>query len=294
MSALTGGLIASAPAQAAPAGTACVVPGGIGSDDSFNLAINDVNAGLCTLLDITQGFTFDTTPTPIIVSGNLPLSIRGPLNDDSVLNGNGFPGLTISVGGNLNLSIERLTLTGFQGVYASGATALFVEATGNLTANFVDLSSRSNIGADKGSVHLEARDATQVTMAGRISFTDNSSTAGGALTVYGPGISNTVRLGSPTGDDTITFTGNTNTFGSGGAVAVTGNPATTSLFVYGATFEDDSAGSSGGAVYVEGNAALYDTDFTGNTAADAEGGAAGLPFDAQLPGQPRVERQEVR
>lgn len=269
--ALAGGLVATGPAQAAPLPNCSTLVGGITTDDSFNAAAAQVNLGNCNVIDIADGFTFDIVPTEINTAPGNSLTIVGPPNaaDDSVLNGNGREGLAIwTSGANLNLTVSRLTFTNFDDTIGPWQSALAVAAS-SLAVTLSDVAFINNAGGVMaGGLHLDASPGMATTnMSGRITFTDNTSASFESGALWADTSSSALTIGTPGGDDTITFARNTSQGSSGGSIA--GNIITT----YGGTFTDDSAALTGGSIYATGNVALNDTDFTDNTASGNEGGA---------------------
>ena len=276
--ALMGAVVAAVPAQATvtPApGTPCVVAGGISSDDSFNAAVDQVNAGICNLIQIDDSITFNgTIPTAIyddpLDDTVIPyVAIEGPPNpDDSVINGNGGQGLSIDVTTNLTLTVSGITFTNFDDTIGPWQSALAVAAS-NLTASFNNVAFIGNDGGVMaGGLHIDAFPGTATTtMTGRVTFTDNTSASHEAGALWADDSYSTLTIGTSGADDTITFARNTSKGWSGGSIV--GETIT----VYGGTFTDDSAALTGGSIYATGDVTLNDSDFTANTASGNGGGA---------------------
>ena len=273
--ALAGSSIAAAPAHAVPVINCSTLVGSISTDVSFNAAAAQVNGGYCNVIDIASGFTFDIVPTVISAAAGGSLTITGPTNpaDDSVLNGNGRQGLAIwIIGSDLNLTVSRLTFSNFDDTIGPWETAFSAATTnGNLSAAFSDVAFIGNSGGVMaGGLHLDSSGVgktTVATLTGRVTFTDNTSASFESGALWADNSNSTLTLGTPEGDDTITFARNTSRGASGGSIS--GNTITT----YGGTFTDDSAALTGGSIYATGNVTLNGTNFTGNTASGNEGGA---------------------
>ena len=275
--ALAGSYVAAAPAQAVDPILCSARPsvGPITTDDSFNAAVAEVNAGHCNVIDIAGNITFGTGPDVILPPGDLTLTIAGPPTG-ATLSGNDIrPGLRINphditVSSDLDLVVEDLTFRQFNGaIPGAGQAALEVQNVGPLTAHLAEVAFLDNDGVRAGGLHVQGTSSIEVTITGAANFTANSATFGpGALNVVSddPTAPNTLTLGSEVSPAVITFANNSGTGGSGGIQAK-------DVTIYGGTFTANSTNATGGAISAAGNVTLTNTDFTGNTASGAEGGA---------------------
>ena len=274
--ALAGGVFTAPAAPAAPSLGPCNVPGGVGSDDSFNLAVAQVNAGTCDQIYIANSIRL-VSDKDINADRVSSLTLTGN-PDDSTLTSAPRRHIWIRTTDDdtdLSLTISHLTFSGFDDSTGAWGAISAVSAS-DLSVQFTNVSFIDNFGgAVAGGAELRAiGGVANLSINGYSTFRGNRSTfaSGGALAVSAE-LASTVTIGAP-GDDSITFASNTSLAGNGGAIAIAGAAeATHQLTTYGATFEDDSASGTGGAIYTQGSVLLNDTDFTGNTASGNGGGA---------------------
>ena len=278
--ALGSGFVAASPATAAPpmSVNCSTLVGSVSTDDSFNAAVDKVNAGLCNIITITNSIYLATQKT---IDADMVTSLTITGNpDDSTLTSAPRQGVVIKtddtpVTTNLNLTVSNLTFSGFDDSRIGGtASALTAESLAGLTVSLTNVSFINNFGREApGAANLSAGGSANITINGYSNFQGNRSALalGGAIRI-GAGAGSTVTIGSP-GDDSVSFLSNTSLAQSGGAIAVTCCGTNHQLTTHGGTFADDSAAWAGGAISTVGSATLNNTDFTNNTASGDVAGA---------------------
>jgi predicted outer membrane repeat protein len=273
--ALVGGSVAASPAQAAPpmSVNCSTLVGSVSTDDSFNAAVTEVNAGNCNEIIIASSFRL-LTPKTIDANKVTSLTLAGNRDDSTLTSAPGI-GIYISTldDTSVNLTVSNLTFSGFDDS-TNTSSALGADSNADLTAVFTNVSFINNFGGyGAGGINLHAGGSAYITINGYSQFRGNrsSSSDGGAILVDG-GPSSTLTIGAA-GDDSISFVTNTSLNHNGGAIAFRGTGTDSQLTTNGVTFADDSAGGAGGAIYTLGSAVLNNTDFTGNSASREGGGA---------------------